>query len=215
MTRARSSLGAIEDTCWYHCVVRCVRPDLLCIEDRLTRRSYDHRRDWIAHRIKQLAGIFAIDVAGYAAMSNHAHVVVRIDRERALGWTAEEVLERWTTLYAGPLPGTRYRSKDRERMSEAEVDTVVDLAEVYRTRLYDLSWFMLTLKCIEYNGRMLKVLGTAVGAPGSWWTCAPDARLAFCGGCRRPGDCSEAIEPLSAIGFPCNLARRIHPPRNH
>jgi len=36
-------------------------------------------------------------------MSNHAHVVVRIDRDRAVGWSVEEVLERWTALFTGPV----------------------------------------------------------------------------------------------------------------
>jgi hypothetical protein len=89
MTRPGSSLVAIDDTPWYHCCSRCVHRAFFCGEDHLTGRSYEHRREWIAERIKQLAGIFAIDIAGYAAMSNHAHVVVRIDRERALGWSIE------------------------------------------------------------------------------------------------------------------------------
>jgi hypothetical protein len=47
-----------------------------------------------------VGGIFAIDIVGYAAMSNHAHVVVRIDRNRALGWSVQGVLERWTALFS-------------------------------------------------------------------------------------------------------------------
>jgi len=66
----------------------------LCGEDPFSGRSYEHRRTWIAERIKQLAGVFTIDVAGYAAMNNHAHVIVRIDRNRALDWSVQEVLER-------------------------------------------------------------------------------------------------------------------------
>jgi len=41
-------------------------------------------------------------------MSNHYYIVVRIDRERALGWSLEEVLRRWTALFTGPLSITRY-----------------------------------------------------------------------------------------------------------
>jgi hypothetical protein len=52
-------------------VSRCVRRAYLCGEDRLSGMSFDHRLGWIAERIKQLADIFAIDVAAYAIMSNH------------------------------------------------------------------------------------------------------------------------------------------------
>jgi len=73
--------------------------------------NFDHRRGWIVERIQQLAALFAIDVAAYAVMSNHYHIVVRIDRERALEWSVEEVLRRWTTLFTGPLLVTRYLSE--------------------------------------------------------------------------------------------------------
>jgi len=164
MTRPRSSLVVVDYTPWYYCCSRCVRRACLCVEDRLTGSSYEHRKEWIAQRIKHLAGIFAIDIAGYAAMSNHAHVVVRIDRERALGWSVEEVLERWTALFSGPLLVSRYLSNDREGMSEAEVDTVVELAEVYRQRLYDLSWFMRTL-----NEDIARRANAEDGVKGRFW----------------------------------------------
>jgi len=164
MTRPRSSLVAVDYTPWYHCVTRCVRRAFLCGEDHHSGRNYEHRRGWISDRIKQLAGIFAIDVAGYAVMSNHAHVVVRIDRERALEWPVQEVLTRWTALFTGPLLVTRYLSAEREGMSQAEVDTVLELAEVYRQRLYDLSWFMRTL-----NEDIARRANAEDGVKGRFW----------------------------------------------
>jgi len=164
MTRARSTLVCVDDTPWYHCVTRCVRRAFLCGEDRLTGKSYEHRRAWFAQRIKELAGIFAIDVAGYAAMSNHSHVIVRIDRDRALGWSVEEVLLRWTALFSGPLLVRRYLSEQRSGMLPAEMQTVLEAAEVYRARLYDLSWFMRAL-----NEDIARRANAEDGVKGRFW----------------------------------------------
>ena len=43
-------------------------------------------------------------------MSNHFHVVVRVDAERALGWDRDEVLRRWTQLFTGPERVQRFRA---------------------------------------------------------------------------------------------------------
>ena len=51
MPKARSSQISLTDTPYYHCVSRCVRRAFLCGEDRLTKRSYEHRRQWVEDRI--------------------------------------------------------------------------------------------------------------------------------------------------------------------
>ena len=71
MTRARRELISLESTPYYHCVSRCVRRTFLCGEDRYTQKNYDHRRQWIVDRLKQLTGVFAIKIAAYCVMSNH------------------------------------------------------------------------------------------------------------------------------------------------
>ena len=164
MTTPRTALVSLDDTPWYHCVSRCVRRAFLCGEDHFSGRNFEHRRGWIAERMLQLAGIFAIDVAAYAVMSNHYHVVVRIDRERALGWSAEEVLRRWTQLFSGPLLVTRYLSEARAGMCAAELAEVAALAEGYRARLHDLSWFMRTL-----NEHVARQANAEDGVKGRFW----------------------------------------------
>jgi hypothetical protein len=126
--------------------------------------NFDHRRSWIAERIKQLAGVFAIDVAAFSVMSNHYHVVLRVDRERALGWSLEEVLARWTRLFSGPLLVTRYLSAARGEMTGAEIGKVEELGEVYRSRLHDLSWFMRTL-----NEHIARQANAEDGVKGRFW----------------------------------------------
>ena len=81
MTIARSQQIDLSVTPYYHCVNRCVRRAFLCGEDSLTGNSYEHRREWIADKIKSLSGVFAIDVAAYAVMSNHYHVVLQVDQK--------------------------------------------------------------------------------------------------------------------------------------
>ena len=44
MTHARSILIPAGSAGTFHCVSRCVRRALLCGEDRLTGRSFEHRR---------------------------------------------------------------------------------------------------------------------------------------------------------------------------
>ncbi len=76
----------------------------------------------------------------------------------------EEVLEHWTKLFTGPLLVQRYLSAHREQMVEAEIAALKEMAEGYRSRLYDLSWFMRTLN--EYIARQANV---EEGVRGRFW----------------------------------------------
>jgi hypothetical protein len=73
-------------------------------------------------------------------MSNHYHVVLRVDRDAVTGWSDEEVMERWTRLFRGPLLVQRQLAG--ETLTAPERATVTDIAAVWRTRLYNVSWFM-------------------------------------------------------------------------
>jgi len=136
MTRPRSELVSLADTPWYHVVSRCVRRAFLCGEDAHTGKSFEHRRGWIEARIRQLASVFMIDVAAYAVMSNHYHIVLKIDAERVRDLSDDEALRRWTQLFRGPLLVQRYLDPaQRERLDVAEVERVRQWAAEYRQRL--------------------------------------------------------------------------------
>jgi hypothetical protein len=83
-----------------------VRRAFLCGQDQTTRQNFDHRRGRIETRIRELAAVFTIDVSAYAVMSNHYHVVLRLDAARAQSLSDEQVLSRWTQLFTGPLLGS-------------------------------------------------------------------------------------------------------------
>ena len=144
MPRARKHLVCVTDTPYYHVFSRCVRRAFLCGIDHHTGQSYEHRRAWIEDRVRVLSSLFSIELCAYAVMSNHYHLVVRLNPDESDGWSDDEVLQRWTALFRGPLLVQRYQAG--ESLSAAELNTVRATAAVYRNRLASLSWFM---KCLN------------------------------------------------------------------
>ncbi|MEW8037535.1 MAG: alpha-amylase family glycosyl hydrolase [Candidatus Thiodiazotropha sp.] len=146
MTRARETLISLEATPYYHCISRCVRRAWLCGADPYTGQSFEHRRQWVLDRLWKLVDISAIDVCAYAIMSNHYHVVLHVDVDKAKGWTDRQVIEHWMRLYKGHMLADRYLTG--EVMSKAEWLALSELIEKWRLRLYDISWFM---RCMNEN----------------------------------------------------------------
>lgn len=140
MTRPRSTLVSIADTPYYHCVGRCVRRAFLCGDDPLSGRNFDHRKEHIRERLARLADTFAIDICAYALMSNHYHLVLRVDPARAQAWPDRAVIERWRHLYTGPAFLTAYLSQ--KPLEPTDQARLLELVPIWRQRLADLSWFM-------------------------------------------------------------------------
>ena len=149
MTHARKSLISLDDTPYYHRISRCVRRAFLWGRDEFSGRDYSHRKQWVLDRLAELQHIFAIDLCAYAVMSNHYHVVLRVDREKAQSWSEDEIVERWAQVFGVPLVVARLTSS--EQISDAERAKALELVEVWRVRLYDVSWFMRCLN--EYLAR--------------------------------------------------------------
>ncbi|MAD74603.1 MAG: hypothetical protein CML20_07420 [Rheinheimera sp.] len=162
MPRPRKSLIAVEDTPYYHVVSRCVRRSFLCGIDQNTGKNFEHRRAWIEQRIRLLASLFAIDICAYAVMSNHLHIVVKLEPKQASDWSTEDVLLRWTSLHKGTLLVQRYLAGSP--VNAAELDTVHSCVEVYRQRLTCLSWFM---KCL--NEPIARRANQEDGCTGHFW----------------------------------------------
>lgn len=86
MTRVHRELISLESSPYYHYVSRCVRRAFLCGDNQYSNQNFDHRRQRILGRLKQLADVFAIQIAAFAIMSNHTIIIVRIDRKQVLSW---------------------------------------------------------------------------------------------------------------------------------
>ena len=103
MTIARSRQISLADTPYYHVVSRCVRRAFLCGQDDHSGQSYEHRRQWVADKLGQLSQVFAIGICAYAVMSNHYHLVLKVQANIAHEWSEREVAERWSRLFQWPL----------------------------------------------------------------------------------------------------------------
>ncbi len=143
MPKARKTLVSLDTTPYYHCVSRCVRRAFLCGDDPVSGKSYGHRRQWIEGKILSLGQIFAIDVAAYAIMHNHYHVLLHVDKQRSEDWSIREVIEHWHQLFKGHLLSQQYI--DGESMGRAELNSLNELVVLWRKRLADISWFMRVL----------------------------------------------------------------------
>ncbi len=148
MTIARNQQICVEETPYYHVVSRCVRRAFLCGEDKFTGRSYEHRRQWLIDRIKKVTSVFAIDVCSYAIMSNHFHIVLKVNSTE--NWNATQVLMTWCSLYSLPVLCDRYLKG--EINTEAELRRVKEYVIEYRSRLASVSWYMKAIN--EYIARM-------------------------------------------------------------
>ena len=143
MTTARKSLVSLQETPYYHCVARCVRRAWLCGKDEYAGKDYSHRKVWVKDRLKELGKVFAIDICAYAVLSNHYHVVLHVDAQRARGWTEGQVMRRWKLLFSLPTLVERYKSGAAS--SAAEKEAAREIIALWRERLMDVSWFMRSL----------------------------------------------------------------------
>jgi REP element-mobilizing transposase RayT len=135
----RKSLICLNDTPYYHVIARCVRRAWLCGFDAYAGKDYSHRKAWVLQRLRYLSAVFAVDLCAYAVMSNHYHLVLRVDRARAMAWKPKEVVERWTKLFGLPLLIERWQEGSAGSAERAAAEQEI---EAWRMRLCDISWYM-------------------------------------------------------------------------
>ena len=161
MTLARSQLICPASTPYYHCIGRCVRRAFLCGEDTLTGKNYSHRKGWILARLALLAEVFTIELFAYAVMSNHYHLVVNINQNKALSLTHHEVISRWSRLFRVPAMVERWQQGNAQ---EGETEVAEKLVALWRQRLADVSWYM---RCL--NEYIAREANREDGCKGRFW----------------------------------------------
>ena len=162
MPKPRKSLVSLDASPYYHCVSRCVRRAFLCGEDTFTGKSFEHHRQWIEDRLLTITKAFAIDIAAYAIMSNHYHVVLHVNRDKALAWSVPEVIDHWHRLFNGSVLSQRFVAG--EVLSQAERDALNEQVDLWRDRLMSISWFM---RCV--NEPIAREANHEDAATGRFW----------------------------------------------
>jgi REP element-mobilizing transposase RayT len=156
MTVARSQLVDVNVTPWYHVISTTVRGACLLGE------GPQDRKQWIENRLEELSRVFAIEIAGYAVMDNHLHVLVRLCPEVASSWTDEEVVRRWAVLFpprgANRAPLEITQAWLDEKLADA------DFVARARQRLANLGWFM---KCLKEP--LARLANKQDGCRGAFW----------------------------------------------
>ena len=71
-------------------------------------------------------------------MSNHYHLVLKVNCTK--DWSIKQVLIHWSLLCKLPFHCQKFM--DKEPMIKTEMEQVILLAEKYRKRLMNISWFM-------------------------------------------------------------------------
>lgn len=121
----------------YHCINRCVRRAHLCGFDRVTKMNYDHRKEWIKTRIEELKEVFAVDVASFAIMDNHIHLLLRNRPDLVMRMSDDQVLNRWWNLFPKKACDPIVKAKIFEEWKARE-----GFVATRRLRLSSISWYM-------------------------------------------------------------------------
>lgn len=145
MPIARSKQIILSQTSYYHCMSRCVRRAFLCGKDKFTGKDYGYRRGWFEKRLNELSAAFAIDVCAYAIMNNHNHLVLHVNEELAESWSDLEVIQRWHSVHSSTLLYQMCLNPKQHDESCERNSTIKKLANIYRDRLTNISYFMKAL----------------------------------------------------------------------
>ena len=143
MCLPRKTLINLENTEFYHCVSRCVRRAFLCGDDSNSKKNFDHRRQWFVDRMKLLTEHFIIGVCAYAVLSNHCHIVLKVNVKQSLKLTNKEVIERWVAIY--PSGKSMVEDYLNDTANDKQIQAAERTIKLWRERLRSISWFMRAL----------------------------------------------------------------------
>ena len=141
MSKARKLTINLKETRYYQCISRCVRQMFLCGTDESSKNSFEHRKQWIKNRMQFLSQHFAIDICSYAIMSNHYHIVLKVNINWLMSLSQQDIISHWSAVFTCK-PKMRKLMFYKEQNNHKEVNKIV---REMRSRLMSISWFMSAL----------------------------------------------------------------------
>ena len=129
---------------------------------RLLATDDETRKDLILEYLGMLSDATCIQVGGYSIMDNHLHLLLHVKPRQADGWSAQEVVRRWSKLHP---PRDGYFDP-----MEVDDDFVESLAS-------DSEWIELTRKKLSSISQYMKELKQRIAqqanrvdkATGAFW----------------------------------------------
>ncbi|MCC5806489.1 MAG: transposase [Opitutales bacterium] len=141
----------------FHCIVRVTRQMTLLDAGA---------RDALAGAIRRVADFSGVEVTAYCLLSNHFHVLVRVDPQ-ARSCADDELVRRFRALYGDSRAqciGMDARNLERLFADPDRAEAAERVRAKLRARMGDVSAFMQTLK-----HRYTKWFNRARGGGGSLW----------------------------------------------
>lgn len=141
----------------YHLISRTVRQEMLF------GGQYEHRKDWLEARLEVLSTVFTIHIINYSIMANHLHLLVKVDRDKALTLSDKEVLLRWSSIHP-PENVDLNDDQARQEWIDQELEENGERIAKLRHRLYDMGWLMKELK-----EPLARIANGEDGCSGHFW----------------------------------------------
>ena len=111
--------------------------------DPVSRKNYDHRKEWLIEHLERLTPAFSVSIQTYAIMSNHFHLVVYYDPLACQEWSPTEVAERWYRAHPTQIAN---RTDEESRLAIELLASNPERVKHCRQSLGSLSEFMKALK---------------------------------------------------------------------
>jgi len=112
--------------------------------------------------LASLVDATAVELAGFAVMDNHVHLLLHVDAEKAAMWSAKEVAQRWVKLH--PARDGKYRPIETPEGYLETLEADSDWVEATREKLASIPQFMK-----EFKQVVAQVVNKKVGQTGAFW----------------------------------------------